>query len=211
MNNLNKWEKFGKVRFYLNDIPTAYESKCFVDLKDGVATLVFKAPRDTIMENVAWDSIIEALGQEVVDNFMGDFMMPEELFTELLDKHLGKSENCTDENKATNLKVDDSVNHREFGAGTVLEVDGKKITVKFEESTKIVLESFLYISDDAPAIKDEPVITDTYNFADWLSDMDMVSDKENLESSTYLKTQWDCFEDDYKRFCEAYGVEFEEL
>jgi hypothetical protein len=45
------------------------------------------------------------------------------------------------------LNKNDNVNHREFGAGTVVEVEGAKITVKFKDFTKIILESYLYMGE----------------------------------------------------------------
>ena len=210
MKTLAKWEKFGKVRFYINNVPTAFESKCFVDLKDGKAKLVFIAQRDTLMENLGWEAIEEALGAELTNKFAcsGNKEIDEDLFNELLENFLNK-DTAEDENE---INIDDTVSHSDFGKGTVTKIEKETdITVEFEDCTKTIRKDFL-TNENGKRFKvknaDEPaILNNPYNFIDFLNDRDYC-DTKNLHT---VKVFWDVYEDEYIQFCEENEVDYERI
>jgi len=215
MKTLAKWEKYGKVRFYINNVPTAYESKCFIDLKNGKAKLVFVAQRDTIMENLGWEAIENALGKKLTNTFAcsGNNEIDEDLFNELLEEFLNNdTTEKADDDFENELKINDVVSHREFGKGTVTNIEKEnEITVKFENETKTILKNFLTNSNGetfrVKKTDDTIVLNNPYNFIDFLDDRDYCDTK----SLNTIKVFWDIYEDEYKQFCEENEVEHENL
>lgn len=81
--NLKVWEKYGKTRYYINNVS---EAPCFIDIDQerNTATLVYRKPYRGLEEDMFFDRLEEQIGSELMSLFCGNNTVDLSKFEEIV-------------------------------------------------------------------------------------------------------------------------------